>query len=68
MKNISKICGFLLIYIGMSIIGFMCGIVYMVWLVNLNGLILDFPVFSIIGMLLGLFSMFAGMILTKLEI
>lgn len=68
MKNISKICGFLLIYIGMSMIGFMFGVAYMVWLVNINGFVLDLPALSIVGILLGLFSMFAGMIMVKLEV
>lgn len=68
MKNISKICGFLLIYIGMSMIGFMFGVAYMIWLVNINGFVLDLPAFSIIGILMGLFSMFAGMIMIKLEV
>lgn len=68
MKNISKICGFLLIYIGMSMIGFMFGVAYMIWLVNINGFILDLPAFSIVGILMGLFSMFAGMVMVKLEV
>lgn len=68
MKNISKICGFLLIYIGMSMIGFMFGVAYMIWLVNINGFVLDLPAFSIVGILMGLFSMFAGMIMVKLEV
>lgn len=68
MKNISKICGFLLIYIGMSMIGFMFGVAYMVWLVNINGFVLDLPALSIVGILLGLFSMFAGMIMVRLEV
>ena len=68
MKNISKICGFLLIYIGMSMIGFMLGVAYMIWLVNINGFVLDLPAFSIVGILMGLFSMFAGMIMIKLEV
>ena len=68
MKNISKICGFLLMYIGMGMIGFMCGMAYMVWLINLNGFILDLPVLLIIGVLIGLFSMLAGMIMVKLEV
>lgn len=68
MKNISKICGFLLIYIGMSMIGFMFGVAYMIWLVNINGFVLDLPAFSIVGILMGLFSMFAGMIMIKLEV
>lgn len=59
MKNISKICGFLLMYIG-----FMCGMAYMVWLVNLNGFILDLPALLIIGVLIGLFRM----IMVKLEV
>lgn len=68
MKNISKICGFLLIYIGMSMIGFMFGVAYMIWLVNLNGFVLDLPALSITGILLGLFSMLAGMVMVKLEV
>lgn len=68
MKNISKICGFLLIYIGMSMIGFMFGVAYMIWLVNINGFVLDLPAFSIVGILLGLFSMLAGMVMVKLEV
>lgn len=68
MKNISKICGFLLIYIGMSMIGFMFGVAYMIWLVNINGFVLDLPAFSIVGILMGLFSMFAGMVIVKLEV
>lgn len=68
MKNISKICGFLLIYIGMSMIGFMFGVAYMIWLVNINGFVLDLPAFSIVGILMGLFSMFAGMVMVKLEV
>ncbi|MBR3889955.1 hypothetical protein IKJ53_05510 [bacterium] len=55
-------------YIGMSMIGFMCGMAYMVWLVNLNGFILDLPGLLIIGVLIGLFSMLAGMIMVKLEV
>ena len=68
MKNISKICGFLLIYLGMSMIGFMFGVAYMIWLVNINGFVLDLPAISIVGILMGLFSMFAGMIMVKLEV
>lgn len=68
MKNISKICGFLLIYIGMSMIGFMLGVAYIIWLVNINGFVLDLPAFSIVGILMGLFSMFAGMVMVKLEV
>ena len=68
MKNISKICGFLLIYIGMSMIGFMFGVAYMIWLVNINGFVLDLPAFSVVGILLGLFSMLAGMVMVKLEV
>ena len=68
MKNISKICGFLLIYIGMSMIGFMFGVAYMIWLVNINGFGLDLPAFSVVGILLGLFSMLAGMVMVKLEV
>ena len=68
MKNISKICGFLLIYIGMSMIGFMFGVAYMIWLVNINGFVLDLPAISIVGILMGLFSMFAGMLMVKLEV
>ena len=68
MKNISKICGFLLIYIGMSMIGFMFGVAYMIWLINVNGFVLDLPALSITGILLGLFSMLAGMVMVKLEV